>query len=142
MPDRGGATERIPRSVVPLESSKTALSLYRNSHFVATQDVARALTHLTQRGLKSSGAGVEIYNISDLNSPTFAEHYRASGKSTGFYLPVIMDLLKGFAISRTFRFRRPLGWFRVSGAKLEATGFGLRVPEMTAPVRRADAGDA
>lgn len=117
--------------------TRRVFSLYRNSHFVATHEVARAMTHLTELALSAGCVGVEVYNISDANSMTYADHYRASGRSTGFYLPVVLDLLKGFAISRTLQFRRPLGWFRVSSAKLEATGFVFRPSPVTRTAARS-----
>ncbi|SDO26666.1 Choline dehydrogenase [Methylobacterium phyllostachyos] len=126
--------------------ARRLFSLYRNSHFIASRDVARALVHLTERALTTAGVGVEVYNVSDVNSPTYADHYRAAGRPTGFYLPVILDLLKGVVIGRTLQPRHPIGWFRVSGAKLQATGFtlggqtdgSLAPSAITAPEARAD----
>jgi choline dehydrogenase-like flavoprotein/nucleoside-diphosphate-sugar epimerase len=100
-------------------------SLYRNSHFMASGEVARAIVHLLTRSLADGSRGVEVYNVGDENSPTYADHLRASGMRPGFHIPVVLDVLKGVKIGRTLAFRYPMGWFRMSNAKLRATGFGF-----------------
>jgi choline dehydrogenase-like flavoprotein/nucleoside-diphosphate-sugar epimerase len=107
-------------------SAKRALfALYRNSHFISSRTVARAIVHLMERGLSSHGGGVEIYNIADSGSPTYAAFYRRSGRKTGFHIPVLFDVLKGVAFSRSIAWRLPMGSFRLDDRKLRSTGFAL-----------------
>ncbi|AOX18993.1 NAD-dependent epimerase/dehydratase family protein [Kozakia baliensis] len=54
-------------------------SLYRNSHFIAPREVARAITHLMSIP-DASLKGIETYNIADSNAPTFAQFYKRSGR--------------------------------------------------------------
>ncbi|MBB2205622.1 GMC oxidoreductase [Gluconacetobacter takamatsuzukensis] len=98
-------------------------SLYRNSHFISSTHAARAMVHLMERGLKMGGKGIEVYNISDRNSPTFADVRKAAGLKTGFNVPLLFDVLKGIKMGRTLSPRYPMGFFRIDNRKLEATGF-------------------
>ncbi|MBB2175539.1 GMC oxidoreductase [Gluconacetobacter johannae] len=107
-------------------SAKRAMfALYRNSHFISPRNVARAIVHLMERDLANHKAGVEIYNIADSRSPTYAEVYRRAGRKTGFHIPVVFDVLKGMAVGRTVARRLPMGYFRLDDRKLKSTGFVL-----------------
>lgn len=98
-------------------------SLYRNSHFISSTYAARAMVHLMERGLKAGEQGIEIYNIADPDSPTFADVRKAAGLKVGFNVPLLFDVLKGIKMGRTFSRRYPMGFFRIDNRKLEATGF-------------------
>lgn len=107
-------------------STKRAFfSLYRNSHYISLRNVARAIVHLIEYALKDAPTGVEVYNISDPNAPTFSDVYRCAGRKPPLHLPIVLDLLKGVAIGKTLSRRRPFGSFRLDGGKLASTGFVL-----------------
>ncbi len=73
--------------------------------------------------LGKTSSGVEIYNIADIDSPTFADIRRKAGRKTSFNIPVVFDFLKGIRISRSPARRYPLSLFRLDNTKLIATGF-------------------
>ncbi|GBQ32823.1 NAD-dependent epimerase/dehydratase family protein [Gluconacetobacter azotocaptans] len=106
-------------------AKRAVFALYRNSHFISSRNVARAIVHLMERDLASHKAGVDIYNVADSRSPTYAEVYRRAGRKTGFHVPVVFDVLKGVAFSRTLARRFPMGYFRLDDRKLKSTGFVL-----------------
>ncbi|WP_029606219.1 NAD-dependent epimerase/dehydratase family protein [Kozakia baliensis] len=97
-------------------------SLYRNSHFIAPREVARAITHLMSIP-DASLKGIETYNIADSNAPTFAQFYRRSGRKTGPHIPFLFDFLKGAKTGKGFSRRLPMGAFRLDDRKLRETGF-------------------
>jgi choline dehydrogenase-like flavoprotein/nucleoside-diphosphate-sugar epimerase len=107
---------------------KRFFALYRNSHFISTGNVARAITHLL---CLSSGnghpAGAEAFNIADTNSPTYSDFYRRAGLNPGIHLPLLFDVVKGFAVGKSFGKRYPMGFFRLDNSKLRSTGFDIRV---------------
>ncbi len=98
-------------------------SLYRNSHFISPRTVARAFVHLMERSLGADAKGVEAYNICSSDSPTFAEVYKRAGRTTGVYIPLVLDYLKGMKAAKGLTLRRPHGAFRMDDRKLKGTGF-------------------
>jgi nucleoside-diphosphate-sugar epimerase len=108
-------------------AQRACFALYRNSHFISSMNVARAMIYLMELALKKGNPGVEIYNIADTASPTFAEVYRKAGRKPGLSVPVVFDVLKNIKIGRTLARRYPMGWFRLDNTKLKATGFDLEL---------------
>lgn len=100
-------------------------SLYRNSHFIHTNEATRAIYHLMKLGLTSQEGKLEIYNIADNESPTFAEFRKTRGMNASIHLPLVLDILKGFKIRRGLSLRRPMGAFKLDNRKLLSTGFDL-----------------
>ncbi|MFL9907838.1 GMC oxidoreductase [Paraburkholderia sp. RL17-337-BIB-A] len=101
--------------------------LYRNSHFISTGNVARAITHLLRVSAKNDyQTGAEAFNVADTNSPTYSEFYRHAGLNPGIHLPLLFDVLKDFAVGRSFFTRYPMGFFRLDNSKLRSTGFDIR----------------
>lgn len=100
--------------------------LYRNSHYISTGNAARAIAHLLRTSSDNAyRKGVEAFNIADTNSLTYSDFYRRSGLKPGVHLPLLFDVLKDFAIGKSFRKRYPMGFFRLDNRKLKSTGFDL-----------------
>ncbi|ACC75302.1 GMC oxidoreductase [Paraburkholderia phymatum] len=106
--------------------AKRFLALYRNSHYISTRNVARAVAHLLQVSLNGRiTTGLDAFNIADINSPTYKQFYRRAGKKNLFHVPLVFDLLKNIAIGRCIPRRFPMGFFRLDNSKLRSTGFEL-----------------
>jgi hypothetical protein len=64
--------------------------LYRNSHYISTHNVSRAVTRLLKISLDGSvTSGIDEFNIADTASPTYKEFYHRAGRETLFYVPLV-----------------------------------------------------
>jgi choline dehydrogenase-like flavoprotein/nucleoside-diphosphate-sugar epimerase len=107
------------------DAKRACVALYRNSHFISLRNTARAIVHLMEQALDNGLSGVEVYNIADTDSPTFADVYRKAGRKSRLNIPIVFDALQGAKIGRTLARRYPMGGFRLDNSKLKATGFVL-----------------
>lgn len=98
-------------------------ALYRNTHFISSRNVARAIVHLMTRALHAGAKGVEAYNICDKNAPTWRDVWRNAGRDPGPDIPFVVDFLLGAKQARSLAFRYPHGAFRMDDKRLAATGF-------------------
>jgi choline dehydrogenase-like flavoprotein/nucleoside-diphosphate-sugar epimerase len=107
------------------DAMRVCAALYRNSHFISLRNTARAIVYLMESALENGLSGVEVYNIADTDSPTFADVYRKAGRKSRPHIPFVFDVLQGAKIGRTLARRYPMGGFRLDNSKLKATGFVL-----------------
>ncbi|MBB5503639.1 GMC oxidoreductase [Paraburkholderia sp. MM5384-R2] len=106
--------------------AKRIVRMYRNSHYISTRNVARAVGHLLQISLNGgTTTGIDAFNIADTASPTYKEFYHRAGHRTLFYVPLAFDLLKGLAMGKCISRRFPMGFCRPDNSKLRSTGFGF-----------------
>ncbi|WP_175166405.1 hypothetical protein [Paraburkholderia fynbosensis] len=98
--------------------------MYPNCHYISVHNVARAVIHLLQISLYGSSAtGIDAFNIADTASPTYKEVYDRIRRQPLFYVPLVFDLIKGFALGKCISPRLPMGLCRLDNWKLRSTGF-------------------
>ncbi|MEN3167807.1 GMC oxidoreductase [Gluconobacter sp. OJB] len=111
-----------PEDVLQWGWVRRMLVLYRNTHYIAPDEVARAVVHLATLA-PDVRSGVDVFNIADSNAPTYLQAYRKVGGRPQFHIPLLLDVVKNFMIARRPSCRRPMGAFRLDDRKLRETGF-------------------
>jgi hypothetical protein len=98
--------------------------MYRNSHYISVHNAASAVIHLLQISLTGTGStGIDAFNIAGTDSPIYKEVYDRVRHQPLFYMPLVFDLLKGFALGKCISRRLPMGLCRLDNCKLRSTGF-------------------
>jgi len=101
----------------------------RHTPYLMNEDLAVAVVHLMLRGI-ADRPRIEVYNLADATNPTYEEIMKIAFRCTGspkyripFGLPGFADMLKYRATYRRWDVGTPLGYQKISNAKLIATGF-------------------